>query len=471
MGKIVGICAVLLVGAVGFILLTGGPEATVLFDAFRSQPLPFRAAWTVIAVVPVALLVCAAWLCSILVRQRRAAQALELRLNGVRGGVKALVGTQVDVEAAMHQLVRTDPEDAIGALQQRLTEAEHVAQVQQGRNEAGDLQSRVDYLRTQQQLLQDRLAPVLERRRSIERLFMELEGRQNDIARSLDEIAGGDDAVAVNLGLKDMMEFVRRGHERCDDIERAAKVMAGVKEDYAELRSRLDPFAAAADGVASRVKELREERDRLTAAIDSLQQTPEGPLAERVQRFADDKKALDGRLSELNVEFSRLATLRKELAGLFANFDRVLDILAIGERGDGAAGVDARTEELAAFIEEMQARLDDIERRVGIFRQLKTRLGDLHSQLVPLEAAEGGVASLIEELKEIRDKLVAKMRRIDESEDGDLAARVRKFAEIKKELEDRVAMLAEQFAKLATIRKDITGLFDKLSSAVATSAN
>ncbi len=471
MGKFVGICAALLVAAAGFIVLTGQPEATALLAAFRSQPLPARAAVTAIAVVLVALLICAAWLCDIIVRQRRAARALELRLNGVRDGVKALAKTQIDVEAAVHQLARTDPEDAIGALQQRLTEAERVAQVQQGRNEAGDLQSRVDYLRTQQQLLQDRLAPVLEGRRLIERLFMELEGRQNDIARSLDEIAGGDDTVAVNLGLKDMMEFVRRGHERCDDIERAAKVMAGVKEDYAELRSRLDLFAAADGGVASRIKELREERDRLTAAIDSLEQTPEGPLAGRVQRFADDKKALDGRLSELNMEFSRLATLQKELAGLFASFDRALNILLIGERGAGAAGVDARTEELAVFIVETQAHLDDIEHRAAIFRQLKAKLGDLQSRLVPLEAAEGGVANLIEELKEIRDRLVAKMRRIDESEDGDLVERVRKFTEIKRELEDRVAMLAEQFAKLATIRKDITGLFERLSSAVTTSAN
>ena len=65
-------------------------------------------------------------------------------------------------------------------------------------------------------------------------------------------------AIALDIGLKDMMEFVRRSHGRCDDIEAASKVIVGLKEDYAELAARLAPFAAAEGGVVSRVKELRE---------------------------------------------------------------------------------------------------------------------------------------------------------------------------------------------------------------------
>ena len=68
----------------------------------------------------------------------------------------------------MHHLARTDPENAIDAVQQRLGEAERAALVQQQRNEIGDLQSRVDGIRGQQQALKERLAPVLENRRAIE---------------------------------------------------------------------------------------------------------------------------------------------------------------------------------------------------------------------------------------------------------------------------------------------------------------
>jgi hypothetical protein len=48
---------------------------------------------------------------------------------------------------------------------------------------------------------------------------------------------------------------------------------------------------------------------------------------------------------------------------------------------------------------------------------------------------------------------------------------VKVFSEAKTELEDRIAGLADQFTKLATIRKDIAGLFDKLSTAVNASSH
>ena len=87
-----------------------------------------------------------------------------------------------------------------------------------------------------------------------------------------------------------MMEFVRQGHERCDDIERASKTIAGLHKDIAELQTRIAPLAAADDGVVSRVKELSTARDRLVEEIGSIEQTPQGPLAARVQKFTDDKQ-------------------------------------------------------------------------------------------------------------------------------------------------------------------------------------
>jgi hypothetical protein len=141
MGKLVGICVVLFMLAVGVLIVTGGPDLAALFAALRAQPLLDKVAWAVIVLVPLILLPSAVWLCDTLVRQRKAAQALELRLDGVRQGAKELAKSQIDAEAAVHHLARTDPEDAIGAVQQRLGEAERTALVQQQRNEVGDLAS------------------------------------------------------------------------------------------------------------------------------------------------------------------------------------------------------------------------------------------------------------------------------------------------------------------------------------------
>lgn len=468
--NVVGVCGALFVLALGFLVLAEGREAGPVLDAFWSQSLASRLAWAVIVLVPLILVPAAVLLGETLVRQRQAAQALELRLDGVRQGVKALVKSQADAETTVQHLVRTDPEDAMSAVKLRLGEAERLAQIQNGRNETGDLDARVEEIRSRQQALQKRLAPVLERRRAIELLFTELRSRQNDIEHTLAEVAGGDDAFALDISLKKMMDFVRQSHERCDDIERASKVIAGLREDYAELQTRLAPLAAE-DGIVRSVKELNATRDQLAEEIGALEQTPQGPLPARVQKFADDKKALDERLAQLDAQFAKLATLRRDIAALFANFDRALDALAETPTQRGAADIDARVEELATFIGATQAHLDDIERRAAVFAQLKTKLGDLQLRLNQLQADHGGVVNLTDELREIRDRLFARIRQIEEHDDGGLAERVKKFSETKRELEERVSNLTEQFSKLATIRKDIAGLLEKLSGAVNASAN
>ncbi len=468
MAKFVGICVVLFVLAVGLVVVNQPQDMAALFEAFRSEPLAQKLAWFLVVLIPLALIPSALWLADALLRQRRANDALEQRLGGVRQGVRELTKSQVDADASVHHLARTDPEGAIGAVTQRLTDAERVTQVQESRSEiGGDLQSRVDELRTRQQALRDRLVPVLEKRRSIEQLFADLDSRESDIERSLAEIVSGDDATAIEVRLNNLMEFVRRSHERCDDIEQAAKTIGGLKEDFAGLQTRLEPQAAAQDGIRRRVKDLDEAKDRLAAEIAALQQTPQGSLAERVQTFAEDKKKLEDGVADLEMQLSRLASLRKDVEGVSANFDRALDAVSNSAAGDA----EGRLAELSQFIKATQARLDEIERSMATAGQLQVRLGDLQSRLAPLEATDGGVADLIGKVTAIRDRLVAKIESIEADENGDLATRVNTFIETKKELESRVATVTEQFSKLANIRNDIAGLFDKLSNAADTSSN
>jgi chromosome segregation ATPase len=467
MGKLVGICVVLFMLAVGVLIVTGGPDLAALFAALRAAPLLEKVAWTVIVLVPLVLLPSAVWLCDTLVRQRKAAQALELRLDGVRQGAKDLAKSQIDADAAVHHLARTDPESAIGAVQQRLTEAERMAQVQQQRNETGDLQSRVDAIRGQQQALKERLGPVLENRRAIERLFLELDTSQNDVERALAEIASGDDAMALDLRLKKLTEFVRQCHDRCDGIEAASKTVSSLQDAYAELHTRLAPFAAAKGGVTDRVKELSEARDVLAADIDTLQRTPQGPLAERVKGFVDDRARLDDGVVQLNTQFSKLATLHDDIDGLMEKLENALGI--ISPDADGKADIDARIKDVSTFVATTQDELKDIEDRLAVFGQLKAKLAELQSRLVPLEAGDGGVLSLIAQVQDIRDKLALRIARLEAGEGGDLAERVKIFTDAKRELEERVSVVTDHFSKLATVRKDLAGLFEKLSSAANTS--
>jgi chromosome segregation ATPase len=471
MGRFVGVCVLLFVFAAGFVILAQGAELAAMVAAFRSQPPLYKLAWAVVVLVPLAMLGIAAWLGNRLARQRRTTAALEARLDGVRAQVKDISKAQAGADPDVQRLVRSDPEDAVAALVRRVSDAERFVQIQESRNRTVDLEARVGALRAQQQALTERLAPVLETRRSIEQLFTELDSRQSALERSLAEVASSDDGTALDLRLRNLTDFVRGGNFRCDQIEQASKTVAVLSEACAEMRARLAPFAAAEDGIVSRLRRLGEERDQLAAEIDALERLPEGPLAGRVAHFTEDSKQLDESVSHLYAQFCQLAGLRKDVAGLFAAFDRALDTLSLAKGVDGAAGIDARVDDLARFLERTETQFDDIERRRVAFEQLKTRLGELYARLSPLESEQTGIIKLIDELHELRERLIVKIRRIEGGEQGDLAARVKLFADAKRELEDRVSALADQFTKLSTIRKDIAGLFHKLSSAVNTSAN
>ncbi len=471
MGRIVGVSAVLFVLAVGFVVLTQGPETATLIGAFRAQPPLHKLAWAVIVLVPLLMLPVAAWLWDRLMRQRRAAGALELRLDGVRARVKDMGKAQADIEADVQQLTRSDPEDAVAALQRRVTEAERFAEIQHSRNQIGNLEPRVDAIRAQQQALKDRLAPTLDTRRSIERMFAELDSRQSDIERALAEVATGDDGTALEIRLKNLTEFARQGATRCDQIEQASKTLAALKEANTDLVARLAPFVAAEGGITSRVRELGEQRDEIAAAIGSLERTPDGALGDHVQKLTDDKRKLEDGIARLHEQFFRLANLRKDVTGLSAAIERALNVVSTARSGDGLADIDGRIDELSHFIEQTQNQFDSIEGRARALEQLKGKLNELQSRLAPLESGDTGVAKLIEELEIIRGKLIVKVRNIEGGEEGDLAARVKTFAEAKRELEDHVSSLADQFTKLSSLRKDIAGLFDKLSSAVNSSSH
>jgi len=100
-----------------------------------------------------------------------------------------------------------------------------------------------------------------------------------------------------------------------------------------------------------------------------------------------------------------------------------------------------------------QEDLEDIEGRLAVFGQLKAKLGELQSRLVPLEAGDGGVLSLVAQVQDIRDKLALRIARLEAGEGGDLAERVKTFTDAKRELEERVSVVTDHFSKLATVRR------------------
>ena len=240
-------------------------------------------------------------------------------------------------------------------------------------------------------------------------------------------------------------------------FEHAAKTIGSLKDDFIELRTRLEPHAAEQDGIKRRVRDLGEAQEKLAADIDALQQTPQGSLAARVQAFADDKKKLEDGVGE-----PRNAIVQADDAAQ-GRRRRVCQFRSGARSGFDVWRRRCRWPSCRAFaIRQSDASTARRDRtHDGDFGQLQAKLCDLQSRLVPLESRDAGVVDLIAQVAEIRDRLVAKIGSIEADENGDLATPVNAFIETKEELERRVATVTEHFSQLATIRNDISGLFDK----------
>jgi chromosome segregation ATPase len=469
MNTFVAVCTLVVVGAAGFILFTFGGTAEPLLNAFWSLPLPQQAAWVALAIALVVMFPCAIWLSDRLVKQRKATRELEQRLGGVRQDVNARDKSQAEAESKVNQLVRSDPEDRIAGLQQRITEADRFVQVQQSRSEVGDLQARVDAIRSQQEALKERLDATLDKRRNVEGLFAELDRNQSDIERAIADIEASDDATDIDIHVRKLADFIKATHSRFDAIEHAAVTLTQQKDDIGALQKRLVPLEGEQDGVRGLIKTLDDLAGTLSSDLDGLEQSREGNLHQRVTGFLERKEKLGQRVANLDEQLSQLAVVRKDINGLLVNVGRALNSLSRVEGDESGANIGARTDEVAGFITASQTRFDEIEQAMVVLGQLKARLDGLQTRLVPLAAEEGGVTHLLDEMRDIRDHLSRKITRLEHDDECALAERVKIFSESKTELEDRVTVLHEQFSKLATIRRDIGGLLAKLSGTITSS--
>jgi hypothetical protein len=116
--------------------------------------------------------------------------------------------------------------------------------------------------------------------------------------------------------------------------------------------------------------------------------------------------------------------------------------------------------------ESMKIRCGEIEQMMATFAGLKGELDALRVRLVPLEDGQSGVRSVVAALHEIRDRLDATVERLDRDGDATLAERATALATTKRAIDERVAGLVEQFAKLDGMNKDMRALFAKLRGEV-----
>jgi hypothetical protein len=307
--------------AVGFEVYSSEYPPTALIEFVQSQPLLQKLAWAVIIVTPFGLLAGALLESAKLDQERKANEVWETRFRGARKAADELDDAQKDVDRATTYLERSDPEEAMSALQRRLIEAERTTHLQQSRNQKDGMLVRIDMARQQQQALREKLGETIEKRRLIEPLFVELRNSQDVLEKGL----AGLKAEDLEERLQALMQSTERMKFRCEEIERMTTTFVQLKGELGALKTRLAPLEDKQSGVRGVVNELHDIRDQLTLTVERLDHDGDATLAERATRFAESKQAFDQRVAGLLEQFSKLDGINKDIRGLFAKLRGEVD--------------------------------------------------------------------------------------------------------------------------------------------------
>ncbi|MHC2580196.1 DNA repair exonuclease SbcCD ATPase subunit [Bradyrhizobium diazoefficiens] len=440
-----------------------GYDVTHLPALFAGLPMPQRIATGALLAVSLALICATAFRLS---RQDRRLGKLRDRLKKTREDVVVAHALQNHLDATVQHLIESDPREAVSTLHDKLGETEQRALLQQGRNESTDMHDQLAEIRRRQQGLREMVGKVAEQRRAVEPIFTEIRDRQNQLERSLHDLETDDRKNNLADRLKDIAHDISALLARVNTVQDTFATLNQYKEDLAKSHAELMPLRSTDAGINALISELGLSHDRLAKSIDELETGGEAPLGTRVETLSKNRIEIEQRLARIDDSFNILKTIRldfEELGQRQAHLERSL--AEIETDPDGKTLAD-RQNALNDFVIQSRQRLGALQETLATLNAFKTDLSKSQADLVPLKAPVFGIEALIAEVGTTRDLLARTVGEIEANGGVPLASRVDALAKSKREVEDRLARIFDNFNALDALRKDIGGIFSTIRNSL-----
>ncbi|MHC2281687.1 DNA repair exonuclease SbcCD ATPase subunit [Bradyrhizobium diazoefficiens] len=440
-----------------------GYDVTHLPALFAGLPMPQRIATGALLAVALALIGATAFRLS---RQDRRLGKLRDRLKKTREDVVVAHALQNHLDATVQHLIESDPREAVSALHDKLGETEQRALLQQGRNESTDMHDQLAEIRRRQQGLREMVGKVAEQRRAVEPIFTEIRDRQNQLERSLHDLETDDRKNNLADRLKDIAHDISALLARVNTVQDTFATLNQYKKDLAKSHAELMPLRSTDAGINALISELGLSHDRLAKSIDELETGGEAPLGTRVETLSKNRIEIEQRLARIDDSFNILKTIRldfEELGQRQAQLERSL--AEIETDPDGTTLVD-RQNALNDFVIQSRQRLGALQETLATLNAFKTDLSKSQADLVPLKAPVFGIEALIAEVGTTRDLLAKTVGEIEANGGVPLASRVDALAKSKRDVEDRLARIFDNFNALDALRKDIGGIFSTIRNSL-----
>jgi uncharacterized protein YdcH (DUF465 family) len=430
---------------------------------FSALPMPQRLATGALLAVAMGLIGAATWRLS---RQDRSLKTLRDRLKKTREDVVVAHALQNHLDATVQHLIESDPREAVSALHDKLGETEQRALLQQGRNQSTDMHDQLAEIRRRQQGLREMVGKVAEQRRAVEPVFTEIRDRQNQLERSLLDLETDDRKNNLADRLKDIARDISALLSRVNTVQDTFSTLNQYKEDLAKSHAELVPLRSSDAGINALIGELSLSHERLTKTVDELETGGEAPLSARVETLSQNKIEIEQRLARIDDSANILKAIRldfEELGQRQAQLERSL--ADVETDADGKTLAD-RQNALNDFVIQSRQRLGTLQQTLATLNTFKAEMSKSQADLVPLKAPVFGIEALIADVSSTRDLLAKTVGEIEANGGVPLAARVDALTKSKREVEDRLARIFDNFNALDGLRKDIGGIFSTIRNSL-----
>ena len=428
---------------------------------FSALPGPQRFALAAILFTTLSLIGASVWQAYGLARQNK---LLRDRLRGLRQGALAAQESHDQAGTTIRHLVDKDPEAAIASLHKTLADNEQRAALLQNQTESVDMQDRLDEIRRRQQALRELLGVLSEKRRVIEPVFGELKDRLRQLERWLTELEVDDSKNNLADRTKELERDGSSIHARQGLLQETMATLNRFKEELAKSQAELVPLRSPEAGIDALIAQLRLRHDQLTVTVGELESSGEEKLSSRVETLSRDKLDIEHRIARLDDSFNILDTIRLDFEELSGRRDHLERSLAEVETDPGGKTLVDRQTALNEFIIRTRLRLGKLQDTSATLNQFREELAKSQADLVPLQAPASGIEALIVEVNTYRDTLTKTLGEIEFKGDEKLDARVAALSTGKREIDERIAHVFEDFQKLDSMRKNIGEIFTSIRS-------
>jgi DNA repair exonuclease SbcCD ATPase subunit len=303
---------------------------------------------------------------------------------------------------------------------------------------------------------------VADQRRAVEPVFTEIRDRQNQLERALLDLETDDRKNNLADRLKDIARDVSTLLGRVNGVQDTFATLNQYKEDLAKSHAELAPLRSSDAGINALIGELSLSHDRLAKSVDELETGGEAPLSARVETLSNNRNEIEQRLARIDDSANILNAIRldfEELGQRQAQLERSL--AGVETDPDGKTLVD-RQNALNDFVLQSRQRLGALQETLATLNAFKAELSKSQADLVPLKAPVFGIEAMIADVSTTRDLLAKTVGEIEANGDVTLTSRVDALTKSKREVENRLARIFENFNALDALRKDIGGIFSTI---------